>query len=62
MSNEAGEGFREAFKEHLEVFGEDFQIAGETKRGVFSDEEEMKVSFLPQEFAMKPGDQIIRWK
>lgn len=62
MSSEAGEGFRDAFKEHLDVFGEDFHVAGETKRGVFSDHKgTMKVSFPPGEFALKAGDVVTRW-
>ena len=62
MANGTGEDFREAFEEHLEVFGEDFHIAGETKRGVFSDEKgSVKISFLPAEFAVKMGDVVPRW-
>jgi len=62
MSNQTGEGFREAFKAHLGVFGEDFHVAGETKRGVFSDHKgTMKVSFPPGEFAVKAGDVVTRW-
>lgn len=62
MSNEVGDGFREAFKEHLEVFGEDFHAGGETRRGVFSDDKGVtKVTFPPGEFAIKPGDVVTRW-
>jgi hypothetical protein len=57
-----GEDFRHVFEEHLEMFGEDFQISGETKRGVFSDHKgKIKISFLPNEFAVKAGDTAIRW-
>lgn len=62
MSNEAGEGFRDAFKEFLDEFGEDFHVAGETKRGVFSDHKgTTKISFLPGEFAVKADDVVTRW-
>ena len=62
MSNELGDDYREAFKEHLDAFGEDFHVAGETKRGAFSDQKgKIKVSFPPGEFAVKAGDVVTRW-
>jgi hypothetical protein len=62
MNDKTGETFREVFKEHLDVFGEDFHVAGETKRGVFSDDKGiMMVRFPPEEFALKPGETITRW-
>ena len=62
MDNEAGEGFRDAFQELLEEFGENFHVAGETKRGVFSEQKgTTKISFSPGEFSLKHGDVIIHW-
>lgn len=59
MSNNIGAG--DAFKEHLDFFGEDFHVAGETKRGSLSTTGPLKISFLPEEFEIKPGDVVTRW-
>jgi hypothetical protein len=60
--SEVGEGFRDAFKEHMEVFGEDFHAGGETRRGVYSDHKGIKkITFAPGEFSLKAGDMIKRW-
>jgi plastocyanin len=53
-------GAGDAFKEHLDFFGEDFHIAGETKRGSLSANKD-KISFLPEEFAVAPGDPVTQW-
>jgi hypothetical protein len=60
--NGVGEGAREAFKQHMEHFGEDFHVSGETRRGVYSDHKGVKkISFLPSEFPLQAGDIIKRW-
>lgn len=62
MSNEVGNSFRRAFEDSVKIFGEDFHVAGETKRGVFSDHKgTMTVSFPPEEFSINSGDTITRW-
>ena len=62
MNGEVGDLMREAFKEHLNVFGEDFHAAGETKRAVFSDHKGvMKITFPPGEFASPSGSITKRW-
>jgi len=60
--NGIGEGMRGAFKQHMEHFGKDFHVSGETRRGVYSDHKRVKkISFLPGEFPLRPGDVIKRW-
>jgi hypothetical protein len=60
--NGIGEGMRGAFKQHMEHFGEDFHVSGETRRGVYSDHKGVKkISFSPGEFPLRPGDVIKRW-
>jgi hypothetical protein len=62
MSGQAGELARRAFEQHLKHFGEDFHVAGETKRAVFSNHKGvMKITFPPGEFALNAGDIIKRW-
>jgi hypothetical protein len=60
--NGVGDGLRDAFKQHMDVFGEDFHVSGETRRGVYSDHKGIKkISFLPGEFPLRAGDIIKRW-
>jgi hypothetical protein len=62
MNGQAGELARRAFEQHLKHFGEDFHVAGETKRAVFSDHKGvMKITFPPGEFSLNAGDIIKRW-
>ena len=64
MSNEIGDGARNAFGEVLNAAGEDCQIGGETKRALVKENHAEGIatfSLLPGEFAIKPGDKIKRW-
>jgi len=59
--SEVGNDFRDAFAEHLEMFGEDFHAGGETRRGVYSDHKGVKkISFAPGEFPLRAGNTIKR--
>ena len=52
---------REAERECLEVFGEDFDVNGETRRGVFSNNRRVsKITFPPIWFPLKEADTIKR--
>jgi hypothetical protein len=60
--SQAGEMMRRGFETHMRVFGEDFHVDGETRKGVYSDHKGVKkISFLPGEFPLKAGDIIRRW-
>ena len=59
MDNVVGRDFRHAFEDSLKVFGEDFHVSGETKRGIFDDRATKRINF-PEEFPLKPGDTLLR--
>jgi hypothetical protein len=42
--NGPGQLLQQAFREHMEHFGEDFHVGGETRRGVYSDHKELRKS------------------